>query len=54
MEVTMEERKRLDKQEKEKLIRAIVVYQNRTCYTPEVLSGKTLKQLRRIYDETVH
>lgn len=54
MEISVEERKRLDKNEKEKLIQMIVTYQSRTLYTAETLSGKTLKQLRRIYDETVH
>ena len=54
MDISVEERKQLDKQEKERLIRMITVYQTRTIYTPEALAGKSLKRLREIYDETVH
>ena len=53
-EMTVEERKRLDKEEKERLMKMIVTYQSNTSYTLESLSGKKLKQLREIYDKVVH
>ena len=53
-EITVEEQKRLDKEEKERLMKMIVTYQHGTSYTLESLSGKKLKQLREIYDRTVN
>lgn len=52
--LTVEEQKRMDKEEKDRLIKMIVVYQQGTAYTEESLAGKTLKRLREIYDKAVH
>lgn len=49
----VELRKMADKAEKVRLAKMIVTYQSGTAYTEESLSGKTLKQLRSIYEKVM-
>ena len=52
IEMTVEEKKQAARVEKITLIQKIVMSSG--LYTPELLNGKTLKQLRAIYSKVVH
>lgn len=50
----VEEQKLEAKKEKETLKKMILTYQSNCNYTAETLEGKTLKQLKEVYDKVMH
>ena len=51
--MTVEDRKAFAKAKKESLTQKILLYQAGNKYTPEILAGKKLCQLEKIYSEVM-